>query len=532
MENFENISPVSKPAQEPKQLSKVAEKTPQAMAMDSILQRVPPIEGLFNPDEEVQRLWLVPKEQRKDALIVFKDTLSRQREAWALCRTTIEEKIEANPDIPKQELVGIIGQFASSYGFAGSHISTAERLIDDYIVQHKRVREIREEYPDDVKLVNRLTKMKFNTADAKDFDVKVGPMSIEISCSGFNADRIYGGSKDPVVGSRYGGFASQSRDKKPVYYLVINKDFIENPAFYSIIVPHEREHQKNKILSPKLYGQSGVRADVRERLNWGTIGFLRHQIGERLLGFERKLEDEVFERYESTKNPEEKAFLLGEYMRLRRENALNNVKDEIIAMKKEPNFTREAYNIFLKQDGGAYDYLKYLRDWDKKKGDPLWQETSKRVFIDEYRDIIDSAIAAFDRLKGEGYSQAEIIAALSDKRLSEWSKTVRRLSEARREETQAPQFGEFDLSYHPSAVEIYDTSVCQSLSGKRMVFDRSTKRIYKIINGHERPANESEIAEFSLNLLDAGLTSEEVGIMRKNLSHASPRFRRAMYRKT
>jgi len=508
MENFEGNLQIDKPVQKPEQISDADKETSQTIAMDFILQRVPPIEGRFNPSEEVRKLWLVPKEKRREAVSAFKDKLYRQREAWALCRTTIEEKIEANPDISKQELVGIIGQFASSYGFAESHISTAEQLIDGYITQHKRVREIREKYPDDIALVKRLTGINFTKADAEDFSIKVGPMSVEISCSGFNAGRIYRKSLEPIPGFMYGGFAAESRDKEPVFYLVVNNDYATtNPDYYASTVPHEREHQKNRILGPKLYGQSGMRVDVREKLNRGIIG-------ERLLGFERESEDEIYKRYESAKDPEEKAFLLREYMRLIRESALNRAKDEIIALKAEPgyylsNYSLYTYNIFLSQDGGPYDYLAYLRNRNEKKGDSLWQEISKRVFVDEYRDIIDRAIIAFDRLKGGRYSRKEVIAMLSDKRLQEWPKTVRRLLGAGDKE--------FDPSYRPSAIEIYDTYICQSELGKRMVFDRRTGRICKIVNSIERPASESEIKNFSRRLLRVGLSDAEIKKMKNNL---------------
>ena len=403
-----------------------------AVDMEPILNRVAPIEGVFSPDEEVQKLWSIPHEQRREAVSVFKDKLARQREAWALCRTNIEDRIETNPDLPREEMVRVIGEFARHYGFTEDHTKVAESLIDDYIEMHKRVVEVREEFPDNIALINRLTGRKFSKFDAEDFKVSVGPMSIEISCSGFNAGRIYERSEDPVVGFRYGGFESQSRDKKPIYYLVVNNDYVSSdPAYHSSIVPHEREHQKNKILGPKLYGVSDVRSDVREQLNQGVLRFLRHQVGEKLLKFERNFENEVFRKYKSAKNPEEKAFLLTEYMRLKRETALNRAKGEIIAIRAEQDCQGDCQGdyIFFGQDGKSYDYLKYLRDWDKKKEHDLWPKIAQQVLVEEYNEILYNAIVAFDNLKDGGYSQREVIAMLSDKRLAEWPKTVKRLLE-------------------------------------------------------------------------------------------------------
>ena len=92
-----------------------------------------------------------------------------------------------------------------------------------------------------------------------------------------------------------------------------------------------------------------------------------------------------------------------------------------------------------------------------------------------------------------------------------------RYKEKGEEQPQSIKFDEFDPSYRPQAIEIYDSSVCQSLSGKRMVFDRSSGRIYKIINGFEKPASESEMVDFFRGLLDAGLSDEEIEKMKKNL---------------
>lgn len=89
------------------------------------------------------------------------------------------------------------------------------------------------------------------------------------------------------------------------------------------------------------------------------------------------------------------------------------------------------------------------------------------------------------------------------------------------EQQQSIKFNEFDPSYRPQAIEVYDSSVCQSLSGKRMVFDRTSGRIYKIINGFEKAASESEMLDFSRNLLDAGLSDKEIERMKKNLPPSS-----------
>jgi len=382
--------------------------------MKPILEKVAPIEGTFAPNEEVQKLWSVPREQRREVVSVFKDKLTRQREAWALCRTNIEERIEANPDLPRDEMVGIVREFASHYGFADSHVQVAESLVDDYIEMHRRVNEVREKYPDNIALINRLTGMEFATSDESDFTVEVGSMFIEIHCSDFNAGRIYEKAKDPIRGwSKFYGFATLSNDKQPIYYIIYNRNYrFSEPEQESVRLPHEREHQKTRIMKPKFFSVDTIRTDAKEILNSGVRGFLKHKVGEKIFGFERKFQDELWERYSSTKEPEEKAFLLREWMRLKRETALNRAKDEIFSRKIEPEDVAKSWNndSSLFKPEGSYDFLKYVRDWDKGKGDSLWQDTAKRVLVNEYGQIIDNAINAFDQLRNSGHSQSEVIA--------------------------------------------------------------------------------------------------------------------------
>lgn len=526
MENFEGHPPSTKLPQSPEKA--IGMKTQSRVGtMKSILQIIQPIEGVFNPGEEVKKLWSVPKEQRSESISRFKETLARQRKAWALCRTSIEAQIESKPDLPRQEMVETVREFATHYGFAKNHVKVAESLIDDYLEMHRRVNEARKKYPDDVALINRLTGMKFTASDAEDFTVKVGSVSIEISCSGFNAGKIYNKSQEPAVGFDSNGFATASSDSEPVYYIVVVSDQQStNLAWYESTVWHEREHQKNKILAPSLYGKGKVRTDVRIGLNRGVFGFLRHQIGERLLGFERKFDEEVFERYKSAKDLEEKAFFLGEYMRLKREDALNRAKNEIIALKSKPAPIYSAYDVLLNQKREEYDYLASLRDWNEKKDDPLWQVTAKRVLVDEYRDVIGKAIIAFDKLRRSGYSDAITIAMLSDKRLADWPKTVIRLTEEKQNKQMGSVgLGEGDSSYRPSVVEVYNLSICQSFLGYRMVFNRREGGVCKIVNGLVRQASESEIRMFYNNLINVGLTDgltdglteEELDEVKRNL---------------
>lgn len=429
MGNFETIPPKNKEPVEIEQLPEndTITEVHQILDMKPFLQRVPPIEGIFSPDKEMQKLWLVPKEERRKAVLIFKDKLARQREAWALCRTSIEERIEANPDLPMMEMIEVIREFASHYGFAEPHTKIAEQLVGDYIAAHKRVAEVREKYPDDIALINRLTGLKFTKADAEDFSILVGPMSIDILCS-------KGRNNEDIEDSM--GFMSQSNDKQPIYYVVINKKKLCYKDDELNVRLHEHEHVKNRaLIMPRLYPKGKIRDDVRQKLNQGVFGFFRHQIYEKILRFGRIFEDELLKRYSLSTTPQQKAFFLKEYMRLSVESALNRVKDEMIAIFKggSKSFGKfDITNMFLPSQGHYsthYDYLASIRDFIERKENNSFQKISQKVLVDKYRITIERAIASFNKLADYGYTLDESIALLSDKSLSDWTKIVKRLSE-------------------------------------------------------------------------------------------------------
>ena len=77
-----------------------------------------------------------------------------------------------------------------------------------------------------------------------------------------------------------------------------------------------------------------------------------------------------------------------------------------------------------------YDYLAYLRNWEELKDDPFYQETANRILVQEYKTIVEKAVAAYAELvSNEVYTYQEATALLTDKPLTDWPKTARRLLE-------------------------------------------------------------------------------------------------------
>jgi len=349
----------------------------------------PPISYVFDPEAELQNLRTLPREQKREALTEFKGKLARQREAWATCRTFLRRKIEVNYDVKKQDLMDWIDKFSSEYGFTDIQRQTAQEIIDDYYVNRQRVKEIREQYEDDVELVNAIMGMNFDAAEK--IKVTTGPMTIDISCDGFNAGRLYKNNPDSTVKFKHAGFTGVAHHNgQQIPYIVINTDKREATK------PHEYQHRENEIFAQRF--------DIAQEGSW-----------------------DLWNQYQTEQDLDTKRTFLESYLKAKRDKALVRAKDELIAMKKDGDPYR--YDIWFKQDKSPHDYLSYLRDYEDSD---LWKECSQELLVEEYRRIIESAITALDQLKKKGgYSIDQTIALLTDKPLTQWPMTARRLLEER-----------------------------------------------------------------------------------------------------
>ncbi len=372
------------------------------------LKENPPIGETFSPEEELTKLRRLPKEDKREALGVFKQRLATQRKAWGQCRRFIERRIEFNPDVPRDKLIDIVtNQFGEPYGFTEEQQQIAEQLIDGYYENRQKVLEIRQRQPDDTALIRELTGVNLDKSD--DVHVAVGPMSLEIEANPFNCGRLYEKSDNPVINFKYCGFASKGNIQgESIYYVVINTNrwvrWQELDPKAKGTRTHEHEHQKNRLFQEVFEHQFD--GDAGKNHYW---------------------------EYETEQDPEIKRVILEDYFRSKRAQALESAKDEITAYLSEGSLDTVRMNLnklFFKQDGAPYDYLAYLRDFESKKDDQLYQEVSERMLVQEYRTTIEKAVDALSRLMKKGeYSTQEAVALLTDKPLSDWSKTVNRLLE-------------------------------------------------------------------------------------------------------
>ncbi|MFH0853640.1 MAG: hypothetical protein V1853_04525 [bacterium] len=368
------------------------------------LQDNPPIEGVFSPEDELAKIKSLPKEQRRESIATFKENLMRQRKALAACRVFIERTIEFNHDIPREKLIGLVEQFSSQYGFDDRQKQITEQLIDGYYENRQKALEIRQQFTDDHELVNKLTGIKIKRDE--EIDVSVGPMTIDIETGNIFSKRLSEGADIPIIRFNYTAFASQSIGENPVYFTVVNTDKRGSTGRFGdlsgqMLRGHEYEHQKNTLFQAV---------------------------------FEHKDAPTELVGYEGEQDPEIRKVILEDFFSASRAAALEQVKDEFTASLYDrdlPTLQKQLKEIFFGGDLVSYDFLGHLRYWEEFKDDPFYQETAQRMLVQEYRMTVESAVSSYSELVNKGkYSTQEATALLTDKPLTDWPKTIRRLLES------------------------------------------------------------------------------------------------------
>lgn len=354
-----------------------------------LLEGLPPMPR-FDPYEELENIKGQQKPHRKESLDSYKEKLSRQREALAQCRIFVERSIEFNNDVGRDALFGLVSKFAGHYGFTEHQKSAAREAINGFYTARQKALNLRAQIPDDRNLVRALVHVSVNPESP--LCISVGPMSIDIEADSSTVKKIYNEPRASNLGWTPGGLAGESAHIPGVFYTA----FHEADEINHHKLVHEHEHIKNKLfrrLFDRLPSQQEAQA--------------------------------VWTRYGEESDEQTKELLLEEALRLYLTSALDDAKDEIIAMKRDG--ISNYYDTFFNKDGGSYDYLLEARGEGTIKT-PLEEEVIQRILVDEYREIVENAIATFDALTKEKTRKVEVtIALLTDKSLVEWPKTVKRL---------------------------------------------------------------------------------------------------------
>ncbi len=358
-----------------------------------VLSENSPLKKEFSPQEEIRKIRKLPRQERKEAFSVFKNKLERQREGWANCRVFLERIIEFDNDIPKDYLLKWVYLFGENYGFTEKHYNLTEKIIDAFYKERKRCLDFLSTYRDNLhEAANKITGEKFNKK--QEVGVSSGKASVNITVNEEDYEKIIKKMGDGSLQGSCGFFGFFSTDLfTGLGYTVIKRGYEEE----SIRV-HEEEHAKNRLLFRYLH-ENDACFEKRILLE----GALCQEKDEKVI-------EDIFKQYVKTYQ----------------EEALLRAKNEIIAYKKDGSVNNFSEAIFSIDSETSYDYLKDIRA-SFEGGEKA--EIANNILVDEYLDIIESAILSFEELEIQGYTTDQVIALFSDKKLEEWRKTAKRIIE-------------------------------------------------------------------------------------------------------
>ena len=377
----------------------------QAERIKKAFEKVPFLDGTFDATEEIASLKKLTGTERKQKLWQIKTKLARQKEARAQCRIAIEQEIEINPQIGKDDLYGILHEFAIPYGFTEPQIRTAEAFIDVFDAKRNQIIDLRDQFPDDTELVKRLTGV---AVPIQIVSVAVSPYAFIIRTDDATYGKIWSQRSSLFIPPKQRiAFTGESSDSEKIPFVVITEDANDSDTkdVYDTCLEHEPQHVKEKIIESILF-----RFDFDEYL---------------------QISSELLSQLENAPNQSEKQQCLREFLQFHRNYALLQFRSELFALKSEKKKIRDSYNFFTGQDKGPYDYLFFLRKWVRKDEYIQWQDICNRIISEEYANIILRAIEAFESLQKAGYSAQEVIALLVDVPVKRWQVVARRMIEAK-----------------------------------------------------------------------------------------------------
>ncbi|MBI5457943.1 hypothetical protein HY971_04455 [Candidatus Kaiserbacteria bacterium] len=357
----------------------------------------PPFGEVFDAEVELKKITSLPHGKKETALEVFKDKLVRQRHAYAQCRSFIERAIQYDPDTKGAGLIQIGDFFANRYGFSDFAKGTLYDLIGEYADQHKAVKAFRLKYPDNATLVREVTGVPVNPADIR---VTEGPLSIDIQTDRATAERLYSEDGKLLIdgtaqkmGSETQAFQARNPENNICFTVAVN-----NIADLENAYTHEQQHVRNQVFRkffdlPKTLATNASIIQTRVRNEPDSVV---------------------------------RSGLRVEELRAVRDQALDEVKDELTAMLKDKK--SQYFNRFYSKDGGPYDYLVSKRDEYYK--DPDYAELAHEILVGEYDRIITDALKAFNDLRTAGkYDADKAVALLTDMPLDRWPSTVYHLNQ-------------------------------------------------------------------------------------------------------
>lgn len=404
---------------------------------ENFTSKVPPINHLFDAREEIKGILSLPSQERKIALERFKDLYARQQRAWAATIACIERWLLKNPELPEREMIEVLEKFATAYGYPPESIEKVRNVISRIEHLRQRMKELRQMYPNDIDLIEKITGVRVRGK------VKMGPGVFEIECSTFGAAKIFNRIFSSEVKSPFiislllyllgtSGIYIPGREEESLPIILIIREATFFKPIREKVRRHERRHFFYDLWAP-LRGEI-QKIDEENRPWWEEWHNLTDPDLERL---KPKLTD----LYQQATNPEDKERYLRACLTVFREEQLRKIKDEILSyltgsfdnMEYLQKEVKRRQWVLFSEGITLQKMINSLSPAERKKFKRRAKKLIQQELQKEFERIVSNAITAFKTLvKKGGYTREEARAVLLDKRLEDWPKTVRRLTERNR----------------------------------------------------------------------------------------------------
>lgn len=382
-------------------------------------------EGVFDPEEELKQIRQLPREEKRQALEEFKEKLAAQKEGLSKLQSEIINEFKGNPDATHDELMNKIKKEGTNYGITDKQIDLASEIIKNFQAEHQRVKELREEFPDD----NELFKAMYGRLPAGKVEAEIRPTTILFKIYDEN-DFAY------VVGanrSQKSIVDISETDKRKAEVLrgscipwnldaLLNNTLIVNMSNsnnliekgYNEVINHEEQHAFNTLFTEA----KSVSNAKQELLNSQTdtereTALYRYFTDKRRAQGDTQAKDEIMAFYtgEEAYSPEKITDIL-------------TYSDNITTY----SYFEKALDI-LRQHLGK-DLIPKM---GKERFDEMTEKLFHKVFEDEYKKVIQQGAQAFDDLRKKGgFKTSEIVGMLTHEPLRKWPLTAKRMLEQKK----------------------------------------------------------------------------------------------------
>lgn len=397
--------------------------------------------------------------EKQQKVVEFKDRLLENKEAVVDVIDDLTKNISANPDMSREELMGLIASADSFSKLTPYQIEALQVGLKGYEVKHKFVHKIRTDYPDDAELFEAA----FRRKPKGRVEIVEGPISLYFRCydpEDYSALYwgIFSGGTNPnefqVGKARQSGgvFLSEARPAIPG---LIGSVIVENAhgSDYSSInrrtMVHEEQHAIWHFLKHIGKTTYGLRREDMPSSVRNEQEVLSRFSAQRVPWSEQELRNLAVKLQDMSDS--QKGQYIGELLRSIRKWAEERAGDEFLAYFKSGMSPAGVLETLTPtEDEDLYDY--FPQEWRDKVTErwievldeelrPLVSRQMDKVFIGEYRGMLKNGAKALTLLKNIGYSERKIIAFLMTEPFSNWEKTARRLLESR--------------GIEPSQIELY-----------------------------------------------------------------------------